>query len=91
MLKLYKKYTLSKMGHTRINKIKIRRTHKCVLIGGSGDDPNLNYMHPLFVHIDSNKQNTKSTTRTFNEILEYENTNNQMQMLYTVINTQLHT
>ena len=45
--------------------------------------------HPLFVHIDSkDTTDPNRKTRTFNEILEYENTNNHMQMLYTVINTQ---
>ena len=46
------------------------------------------YNHPLFVHIDSKEPNPNRNTRTFNEILEYENTKNHMQMLYTVINTQ---
>jgi len=69
MLKIYKKYTLSKMGHTRINKIKIRRTHKSVLIGGSHDDPNFKLAKKQIPNPNNDQKTRITLQQTYNTLL----------------------
>ena len=69
MLKIYKKYTLSKMGHKRINKIKIRHTHKHALIGGSRDDPNFNPNTNQILNPDNDQQTRINLQQTYNTLL----------------------
>ena len=69
MLKIYKKYTLSKMGHKRINKIKIRHTHKHALIGGSRDDPNLSIDKNQILNPNNDQKTRINLQQTYNTLL----------------------
>ena len=69
MLKIYKKYTLSKLVHKRINKIKIRHTHKHALIGGSRDDPNFNLAKKQIPNPNNDQQTRINLQQTYNTLL----------------------
>ena len=57
------------MVHKRINKIKIRHTHKHALIGGSRDDPNFNLAKKQIPNPNKDQQTSIILQQTYNTLL----------------------